>query len=120
MTELLLNPTTADYSHFDPETRRLLRRYQLSEQHAQAILRIPGEQGRKRMAEHVGKNGISFKDTEDLIEATLSRMPIPVPRDRKLIPLMRDHRLYINAIRGIVEQMQDAGLKADMQVRNSG
>lgn len=25
MAELLLNPSTADYSHFDPETRRLLR-----------------------------------------------------------------------------------------------
>lgn len=102
---------------FAEETRKLLRRHQLSEQQAQAILRIPGEQGRKRMVEHVGKNGLSLRDTEDLVEETLSRMPIPVPRDRRMIPLMRDHRLYINAIRGIVEQMQDAGLQADMQVR---
>ena len=29
---------------------------------------------------------------------------------------MRDYRLYVNAIRGIVEQMEDAGLDSRMQV----
>lgn len=99
------------------ETRALLRRYGLTEQHAQVILRIPGEQGRRRMVEHIGERNLSLKDTEALVEETLSRMPIPVPKNRRMIPAMRDHRLYINAIRGIVEQMQDAGLNADMQVR---
>ena len=32
-------------------------------------------------------------------------------------PLIRDYRLYLNAIRGIVEQMQEAGFEANMQVR---
>lgn len=99
------------------ETRRLLRFYRLSEQHAQAVLRIPGEQGRRRMVEHIGARSLSLRETEALVEETLARMPIPVPKDRRMIPAMRDHRLYINAIRGIVEQMQDAGLHADMQVR---
>ncbi len=98
------------------KTRQLLRDHQLSERHALAVLRIPGEQGRARMAAHAGEQGLTVKELEELVEATLARMPIPVPRERRMIPLMRDHRLYVNAIRGIVEQMRDVGLDASMQV----
>jgi len=35
---------------------------------------------------------------------------------RRMKPIMRDYRLYVNAIRGIVEQMCDAGLDAGMQL----
>ena len=57
-----------------------------------------------------------MKDTEKLIDDVLSHMPIPMSGGRRLKPLMRDYRLYLNAIRGIVEQMCDAGLDANMQV----
>ncbi len=98
------------------ETKELLRRHQLCERYAHALLRLPGEQGRIRMALHMIEKGLSVKEAEELIDGTLSRMPIPMPRERKMLPLMRDHRLYVNAIRGIVEQMRDAGLDASMQV----
>lgn len=97
-------------------TRAELRAHGLCERYAQALLRIPGEQGRARMAAHIGERGLSVKEAEELVDSMLQRMPIPVPKDRKLMPAMRDHRLYMNAIRGIVEQMCDAGLKADMQI----
>ncbi len=97
-------------------TKQRLRSFGLCERYAQALLTIPGEQGRMRMAEHIAERGLSVKEAEELIEATLQRMPIPVPKGRKVVPIMRDHRLYVNAIRGIVEQMRDAGLDASMQV----
>ncbi len=99
-----------------PKTQELLRTYQLCERYAHAILRIPGEQGRQRMAAHIGERNLTVKEAEELIDSTLARMPIPVPKERRMLPAMRDHRLYINAIRGIVEQMHDAGLEAAMHV----
>ena len=50
------------------------------------------------------------------IQNVLSRMPVPVAGGRRMRPVMRDYRLYVNAIRGIVEQMGDAGLDSRMQV----
>jgi len=98
------------------EPQSELRARGLSERYAQALLRIPGEQGRARMAAHIDERGLSVKETVDLIEEMIQRMPIAVPKERKMIPLMRDHRVYVNAIRGIVEQMRDAGVEATMQV----
>lgn len=98
------------------ETRELLKSHGLCERYAHALLRIPGEKGRSRMARHIAENGMTVKEAEELIDGTLARMPIPMPKERKMLPIMRDYRLYVNAIRGIVEQMHDAGLDANMQV----
>jgi len=65
---------------------------------------------------HVTEGGLSVKETEQLIDELLSRMPVPMPGGARMKPLMRGYRLYLNAIRGIVEQMADAGVEARMQV----
>lgn len=98
------------------EAAALLRRHGLCEAYAHQLLRVPGLQGRVRILEHVISGGLSVKETEKLVEDVLGRMPVPVAAGRRMKPLMRDYRLYLNAIRGIVEQMQDAGLDAAMQV----
>lgn len=98
------------------ETRDTLAQAGLGERYAHALLRIPGNQGRQRMALHIAQRGLSPREAEKLIDETLSRMPIPVPRERRLLPLMRDPRLYVNAIRGIVDQLCDTGVQARMQV----
>ncbi len=99
------------------ETARLLRRHGLCEGYAQELLRVPGLQGRVRVLRHVIDGGLSVKETEKLVDDVLSRMPVPVAAGRRMKPLMRDYRLYLNAIRGIVEQMCDAGLDASIQVK---
>lgn len=98
------------------EVSRCLRENGLCEGYAQALLRVPGQQGRLRILRHVTEEGLSVKDTEKLIDDVLSRMPLPMTGGRRMKPLMRDYRLYVNAIRGIVEQMGDAGLEGSMQV----
>lgn len=98
------------------EAARMLRESDLCERYAQELLRVPGLQGRLRVLKHVMDGGLSVKDTEKLIDDVLSHMPVPMTGGRRMKPLMRDYRLYVNAIRGIVEQMCDAGLDATMQV----
>ena len=98
------------------ETAKLLRAHGLCERYAQELLRVPGMQGRLRVLKHVTDGGLSVKETEKLIDDVLSHMPVPMAGGGRMKPLMRDYRLYVNAIRGIVEQMCDAGLEATMQV----
>ena len=99
-----------------PEVQRLLRETGLCERYAQTVLRVPGQQGRLRILRHVSEEGLNVKETEKLVDEVLSRMPVPVTGGRRMKPVMRDYRLYVNAIRGIVEQMEDAGLESHMQV----
>lgn len=98
----------------DAPVRDALIQNGLCERYAQLLLRIPGNQGRLRTLEHIVAKGLDVKAAEELIDLTLQRMPIPIPKERKLMPVMRDHRLYLNAIRGVVEQMNDAGIDAVM------
>lgn len=101
------------------EVCALLRHYDLSESIGEALLRMPGQQGRLRVLRHVVELGLDTKGTETLVDGELAQMPLPMTSGRHMKPLMRDYRLYLNAIREIVEQMQDAGLRADMRV-NTG
>ncbi|MDD3334574.1 MAG: hypothetical protein PHI98_03545 [Eubacteriales bacterium] len=101
------------------EVCALLKQHQMSERIAEELLRMPGQQGRMKVLTFVLQKGMNAKETETLIDDLLARMPLPMAGGRKMKPLMRDYRLYLNAIRGIVEQMQEAGLAAGMQV-NTG
>ena len=94
----------------------LVRESGISERTADVLLRIPGQQGRLRILEKVMADGLDHKATEALVESLLRRMPVPVQGGRRLQPMMRDYRLYLNAIRSIVEQMQDAGVDTGLQV----
>jgi len=98
------------------EVAQGLRENGLCERYAQALLRVPGLEGRLKILRHVTDGGLSVKETEQLIDELLSRMPVPMTGGRRMKPIMRDYRLYVNAIRGIVEQMCDAGLDATMQL----
>lgn len=88
----------------------------LTEKQAQLLLRIPGEQGRLSMAQHIALKGLNGVQTERLIDEMLTRMPLPMARQGRMTPLIRDYRLYLNAIRSIVEQMQLSGVDAQMAV----
>lgn len=98
------------------EAAGILRENGLCERYAQELLRVPGQQGRLRVLRHVTDGGLSVKETEKLIDEVLGRMPVPMTGGRRMKPVMRDYRLYVNAIRSIVEQMCDAGLEASIQV----
>lgn len=101
----------------DAACAQLLRAHDLCEGYAREALRIPGAQGRVRMLRHVVQQSLSLKETQKLVDELLARMPVPVTGGRRMRPVIRDYRLYVNAIRGVVEQMCDAGLDAAITVQ---
>ena len=44
------------------------------------------------------------------------RLPVPPP-SRKVISLVRDPRLYVNAIKSVMQQMQETGMEASMETQ---
>lgn len=93
----------------------------LSERHARALLRLPDYKGQASIAKKAVDQHLSVRDTELLIDSALQRLPVPPPpASGRVIALVRDHRLYMNALKGIVQQMQEAGMPATMEVAQMG
>lgn len=103
--------------------REVLRSGRLGERHARALLRLTSPQDRLQIARQAAECVLSVRDTEALVERAVQRERGALPAGqggRKVIPLVRDHRLYLNAIRGIVSQMKASGVQADCTLRDLG
>ena len=102
-------------TRLEPAVREAVVEGGLSERHARALLPLPGEEARLRVVRAAAAQKLSVQKTEQLVAKALERLPVPASH-RRMISLARDHRLYINAIRGIVQQMRDTGLDARCEV----
>ncbi|MBQ9264624.1 MAG: ParB/RepB/Spo0J family partition protein [Clostridia bacterium] len=100
----------------EPEVRKFLAEEGLSERHARALLSLPEGEARMRVASQAASRHMTVKEMEQLILKTQRRLPVP-STGRKVISLVRDHRLYANAIKNVVKQMQDTGMIADLDIQ---
>lgn len=60
------------------------------------------------------------RDVELLVSAAIARLPVPPPIRGRTISLMRDHRLYLNAIQAIIAQMREAGITPEVNQTRFG
>ena len=65
----------------------------------------------------MGEQRLTARQAEALVLSLLSALQQDGRPARRVLPLMRDHRLYLNAIRDVVRQMRKAGLDAEETVR---
>lgn len=96
----------------DAELQGYLMEQRLSEGVALALARLPDPQARRRIARQAAAERLCVRDVELLVTSAIARLPAPPAPGGRTIALMRDHRLYLNAIRAIVSQMQEAGIPA--------
>ena len=94
-----------------------LRAYDLGERHARALLRLPLASLRLEAVQRMGEQRLTARQAEALVLSLLSALQQDGRPARRVLPLMRDHRLYLNAIRDVVRQMRKAGLDAEETVR---
>ncbi len=103
----------------EPELRRLLFEEGLTERHARALLALPDGAARMRIARQAALQHLTVRDTELMVLRAQKRLPVPPP-SRKVISMVHDHRLYLNAIKSVIAQMQETGLEADMDTEEVG
>ena len=96
----------------DGELQRLLLESALPEGCAKALTRLPDRRARMAIARQAARERLGVRDVELLVMSAQARLPVPPPSGGRTITLVRDHRLYLNAIRSIVAQMQEAGIPA--------
>lgn len=102
----------------DEELRHFIFEQGLSERHARALLSLPDAGGRQRIARQAAQQHLTVKETENLVQRAQKRLPVPPP-SRKVINVVRDHRLYLNAIKSVIAQMKETGMEARMKMNEN-
>lgn len=105
------------------EVRVCLMEVGLPERAAMALLRLDDESQRLHVARKAARERLCIREVELLVSAAARRSAAEKPRSPghgRVISLVRDPRLYINAIRRITEQMRSAGLAATMTEKREG
>ncbi len=96
-----------------PAVLQMLRENHLSERHARALLRLPGEQQRLDALAEIVRRGMNVAQTEQYIERLLEQKQ---PAPRKAMPgfRLRDVRLFLNTIDHNLSLIRDAGIDAEL------
>lgn len=110
----------ARLTELDGALRAFLLEENLSEGVARALLRLPDSHARMMIARQAATQRLCVRDTELLVKSAMTRLPVPPAPGGRTISLMRDYRLYVNAIRAIAAQMQEAGIQATFTQRPMG
>lgn len=124
--------------------RQALREKNAPERAALALLRVPEEKARLRIIRQTGMGGTSVRDMLLLADCAARQQAAPAaqplqadapdkPHAGEVLNLhgrgagcqearmvVRDGRLYLNAIRTLVAQMQAAGMAAELRERGDG
>ena len=106
-------------TELDEELRTFLMEEGMPERVAQALVKLPDQRARMTIARQAARQHLSVRDVELLIASAQARLPVPPSPGGRTISLVRDHRLYLNAIRAIVAQMQEARVDAQMTERTT-
>ena len=83
------------------------------------LLALPDGAARFRIARQAAAQHLTVRETEALVARAQKRLPVPPPA-RRVISLVRDHRLYLNAIKSVVAQMRETGMQADLTATEEG
>ena len=89
----------------------LLRRYDLTERHARAVLRLADEETRLAALRAIGEKEMNVAAAESYVDSLITRAQQEPPR-RRSIYIIKDVRLFLNSIRRSMDTMRLAGVDA--------
>lgn len=97
--------------------RAEVARYKLTERHARALLRLNGmEEKQRELARLSGEKELTVKQLEGLVAKALED---DKKEKRQIKSMIRDGRIYVNAIRNAVKRLNETGAGASLSVEES-
>lgn len=95
-----------------PDCAGLLLKYQLSERHARALLRLEDEGERLAALHHIAAAGLNVSQTEAYIKKRLRLLEKTAPQGRRTY-IIKDVRLFLNSMERGLQMIRDAGIPAE-------
>lgn len=106
------------------QNMELIRRNNLTERHARALLRLSEEADRINVTNYIIEHELNVSRTEEYIDEFLKakEKPEPLPEQdggRRVVRLFKDVRFFLNTLNRAVGVMVDAGIGATVQQQES-
>lgn len=106
------------------QNMELIRRNNLTERHARALLRLSEEADRINVSNYIIEHELNVSRTEEYIDEFLKakEKPEPLPEQdggRHVVRLFKDVRFFLNTLNRAVGVMVDAGIGATVQQQES-
>ena len=106
------------------QNMELIRRNNLTERHARALLRLSEETDRINVTNYIIEQELNVSRTEEYIDEFLKakEKPEPLPEQdggRHVVRLFKDVRFFLNTLNRAVGVMVDAGIGATVQQQES-
>lgn len=106
------------------QNMELIRRNNLTERHARALLRLSDEADRINVTNYIIEHELNVSRTEEYIDEFLKakEKPEPLPEQdggRHVVRLFKDVRFFLNTLNRAVGVMVDAGIGATVQQQES-
>lgn len=96
------------------DEREVIMKYNLTERHARALLRLGSPEERLAVLEKVVKNNLNVEKTEAAVEEVLGQKKTKESYQKRS-KVFQNVRIFVNTITKAVETMQAAGIAADSQ-----
>ena len=97
-----------------PEEREIIMKYNLTERHARALLRLAAPSERLAVLEKTVKYNLNVEKTEAAVEEMIGQRKTRESY-KKRSKVFQNVRIFVNTIAKAVETMQAAGIAADSQ-----
>ncbi len=95
-----------------PDERELIIRFNLTERHARALLKLGNPADRLNVLEKIVKNNLNVERTERLIDDYIGKERVKASYKRRS-KVFQNVKMFVNTINKAVETMQAAGISAD-------
>ncbi len=100
------------------ECVELLRRHDLTERHARAVLRLTDEEARRKALSHMGEKEMNVAAAENYVESLLAAAQETPPAPRSIY-IIKDVRLFLNSVKRSMDTMRLAGVDASWDRQDS-
>jgi ParB family chromosome partitioning protein len=97
------------------EIKRKAVEYNLSERHCRALLKLDTDEIRNKALNVIISKNMNVLDAELYIDGLISQKTSKDKKERRILPLFKDIRIFTNTVKQAVEMMKKAGVPADSQ-----
>ena len=95
-----------------PKVWGALRKYELTERHARALLQLPTEEERLRVIALIAEKDLTVAKTEAYIDSYLGKKQGEGEKRGKRKFILRDLRMFLNTVNHSLDLVRDAGFQA--------
>ena len=94
------------------EIKALAVEYHFSERHCRALLKIDNEDTRLRLTNLIISKNMTVQETESYIFNLNAKKTMQQKKEKRVLPLFRDIRIFTNTVKQAVDMMNKAGIPA--------